>query len=313
MKQFIFIFYAALAVQFAFCKKAMDFDFFKVKLHGENDLSKKLNYPEVLEKITYTNMDNLEISLKLVEKDNKGKEINKIEQAMFYLSNDKSQNSYLFESLDEGRYRLNLKDVSIDNGDYSMIVRFSSPKMNYAPLEYKFGNMEVKYSIPEKKVDPNKAPTLMESEGPNFYPKPDQPHIFKPEPKAPNKFFAVFVFGLMFIPWCYLIFIWSKIGININGLFYNSKTLIFGVLFILSLCSIICILVLFFIKLNLFQTLGALGIASIYTSVFGHLVLRQKADKRSAERKLKAKKSTSPPSSPKKETETEKENDTKSN
>jgi len=58
-----------------------------------------------------------------------------------------------------------------------------------------------------------------------------------------------------------------------------------------------------------------LGIASIYTSIFGHLVLRQKADKRSAERKLKVKKSSSPPppSSPKKETETEKEKDTKSN
>jgi len=41
MKQFILIVYAALAVQFAFCKKAMDFDFFKVKLHGENDLSKR--------------------------------------------------------------------------------------------------------------------------------------------------------------------------------------------------------------------------------------------------------------------------------
>jgi len=315
MKQFILIVYAALAVQFAFCKKAMDFDFFKVKLHGENDLSKSLKYPEVLEKITYSNMDSLEISLKLVEKDNKEKEINKIEQAMFYLSNDKSQNSYLLDSLDEGRYQLNLKDISIDNGDYSMIVRFSSPKKDYAPLEYKFGNMEVKYSIPEKKVDPNRAPTLMESEGPNFYPKPDQPHIFKPEPKAPNKLFAKFVFCLMFIPWIYLIYIWNKIGININGLFYNSKTLIFGVLFIISLCSMIGILVLFFIKFNLFQTLGCLGLASIYTSVFGHLVLRQKAEKRSKERKLKMKKastaSDASSSSPKKETE--KENDTKSN
>jgi len=51
-------------------------------------------------------MDSLEISLKLVEKDNKEKEINKIEQAMLYLSNDKSQNSYLLDSLDEGRYQL---------------------------------------------------------------------------------------------------------------------------------------------------------------------------------------------------------------
>jgi len=58
-------------------------------------------------------MDSLEISLKLVEKDNKEKEINKIEQAMLYLSNDKSQNSYLLDSLDEGRYQLVKKKKKI--------------------------------------------------------------------------------------------------------------------------------------------------------------------------------------------------------
>jgi len=58
-------------------------------------------------------MDSLEISLKLVEKDNKEKEINKIEQAMLYLSNDKSQNSYLLDSLDEGKYQLVKKKKKI--------------------------------------------------------------------------------------------------------------------------------------------------------------------------------------------------------
>jgi len=287
MKQFIFVVYAALILQCVFSKKEMTFDFFKVRLHGENNVSKRLTYPEVMEKFTISNMDKLELSLKLVEKNDKEKEINKIEQAMFYLSNDKSENSYILESSDSGKYILNLKDLTIDNGEYSMIVRFSSPTKDYVPLEYNFGKVNVNYSAPEKKAEPNKAPTLLESEGPNFYPKPDQPHIFKPDPKPKSKFFAKVVFAIMLLPWAYLIFIWSKIGININGLFYNSKTLIYGVLFILGLCSIIFILVLFFIKLNLFQTLGALGIASIYTSVFGHLVLRQKAEKRSSERKMK--------------------------
>jgi len=58
-------------------------------------------------------MDNLEISLKLIEKDNKEKSINQIEQAMFYLSNDKSQNSYIFESNDEGNYRLVIINIYI--------------------------------------------------------------------------------------------------------------------------------------------------------------------------------------------------------
>eukprot|EP00833_Pecoramyces_ruminatium_P014883 jgi/Orpsp1_1/1188915/evm.model.d7180000068184.1 len=84
----------------------MDFDFFKVKLNGENSFAKKLNYPETLDKFTYSNMDTLEISLKLVEKTNKEKGISNIEQAMFYLSNDKTQSSYIFESLDAGKYRL---------------------------------------------------------------------------------------------------------------------------------------------------------------------------------------------------------------
>jgi len=307
MKQFIFIIYTAVLLHCAFCKKAMDFDYFKVNLSGENNISKNLNYPDTLDKITYSNMDTLEISLKLVEKDDKLKGINNIEQAMFYLSNDKTENSYIINFLEGGNYRLSLKDVNVDNGEYSMIVRFSSPSKDFIPLEYKFGKMNVQYSIPEKKEDPNRAPTLMESEGPNFYPKPDQPHIFKPEPKAPNTLFAKFVFILMFIPWAYLIFIWSKIGININGLFYNKRTFVFGVLFIISLCSMIGILVLFFIKLNLFQTLSALGVASIYTSVLGHLVLRQKADKRSNERKMKKSKLNSLKKA------TEKESDTKSN
>ncbi|ORX76111.1 hypothetical protein BCR32DRAFT_329514 [Anaeromyces robustus] len=265
----------------------MDFDSFKVILHGEDSQTKRLQYPEVMEKITLTNLDVLEVTFKLVEKENKSKDINRIEQAMFYFSNDDSQNSYIIEDLADGEYRINFKDLNLDNGEYSMIVRLSSPTKDYVPLEYNFGNVEVKYTIPEKKVDPNKAPTLMESEGPNFYPKPDQPHIFKPDPKTPNKFLSVFFFILMFVPWAFLIIMWSKIGININGLFYNNQTLIYGVLFIISLCSIIGILFLFFVKLNLFQTLGALGVAAIYTSVFGHLVLRQKADKRSNERKMK--------------------------
>jgi len=299
MKQFIFILITILLLQYVYCKKYMDFDFFKVNLHGETRLLKSLNYPQTMEKITLSNLDVLEVTFKLVEKEDKSKEINRIEQAMFYLSNDKSQNSYIFEDLTDGNYRIKIKNLSIDNGDYSMIVRLSSPTKDYVPLEYKFGNVEVKYTHPEKKVDPNKAPTLMESEAPNFYPKPDQPHIFKPDPKAPNKFLAVFFFILMFVPWAFLLIMWSKIGININGLFYNNKTFIYGVLFIISLCSIIGILVLFFVKLNLFQTLGALGVAAIYTSVFGHLVLRQKADKRSNERKMK-------------KSSTKKEKDTKS-
>ncbi|ORX58439.1 hypothetical protein BCR36DRAFT_366652 [Piromyces finnis] len=299
MKQFAFITFAVLLLlQNVLCQKELAFDFFKVKLHGENNVAKRLTYPEVMEKFTFSNMDNLEITLKLVEKDNSEKTISNIEQAMVYLSNEKSQNSFVLEALNDGKYRISLKDLTLDNNEYSLIARFSSPSNDYIPLEYTFGNVDVKYTVAEKKVDPNKAPTLLESEGPNFYPKPDQPHIFKPEPKQKSKLFAKFVFVLMLVPWAFLIFTWSKIGININGLFYNNKTLIYGVLFILSLCSIITILVLFFIKLNLFQTLGALGIASIYTSILGHLVLRQKADKRSSERKNKSAK---------------KEKDTKSN
>jgi len=41
MKQFIFIIYAALLLQCAFCKKAMDFESFKVKVHGENNVDKR--------------------------------------------------------------------------------------------------------------------------------------------------------------------------------------------------------------------------------------------------------------------------------
>jgi len=307
MKQYIFLVYAALLFQCVFCYKELAFDIFKVTLHGENDISKKLSYPEKMEKFTISNMDSLEITLTLVEKESK-KAVSKIEQAMVYLSNEKSQNSFVLEALDDGKYRISLKDLTIDNDEYSLIARFSSPSNEYDPLEYNIGKVDVQYTIVEKKADPNKAPTLLESEGPNFYPKPDQPHIFKPEPKQKSKLFAKFVFLLMLAPWAFLIFAWSKIGININGLFYNNKTFIYGVSFIISLCSIICILVLFFIKLNLFQTLGALGIASIYTSVLGHLVLRQKADKRSSERKMNMKKSST---SSKKETE--KEKDTKSN
>jgi len=303
MKQYIFIALAVLLLQCIFCKK-IAFESFKVKLHGENNVSKSLKYPEVMDKFTLSNMDNLEISLKLVENDNSDKTISNIEQAMVYLSNDKSENSFVLEALEGGKYRVNLKGLTIDNDEYSLIARFSSPNKDYDPLEYTFGKVNVRYTVEEKKPDPNKAPTLLESEGPNFYPKPDQPHIFKPEPKPKSKLFAKFVFLLMLAPWAFLIFTWSKIGININGLFYNNKTFIYGVSFIVSLTSIIFILVLFFIKLNLFQTLGALGIASIYTSVLGHLVLRQKAEKRSNERKMRRS-----ASSTKKETE----KDTKSN
>jgi len=309
MKQFIFIVYAALLLQCAFCKD-MTFDSFKVKLHGVNDVSKNLKYPETMDKITLSNMDTLEITFKLVEKENQDEPISKIEQAMIYLSNDKSENSFIVNALEGGQYKVSLKDLSIDNGDYNLIVRLSSPTKDYTPLQYDIGKAKINYTIEEKKPDPLKAPTILESEGPNFYPKPDQPHIFKPDPKPKSKLFAKFVFLIMLLPWAFLIFAWSKIGVNINGLFYNNKTMIYGVLFIASLCSIICILTLFFIKLNLFQTLYALGVASIYTFVLGHLVLRQKAEKRSNERK--SKKSSSKSSSTLKK-ETEKEKDTKTN
>jgi len=41
MKQFIFIVYAVLLFHCVFCKKELAFDIFNVKLHGENDISKK--------------------------------------------------------------------------------------------------------------------------------------------------------------------------------------------------------------------------------------------------------------------------------
>jgi len=74
-----------------------------------------------MEKFTISNMDNLEISLKLVEKESK-KAVSSIEQAMVYLSNDKSQNSFILEALEDGKYRI----VNINNSIFKYIAYHQS-------------------------------------------------------------------------------------------------------------------------------------------------------------------------------------------
>lgn len=287
MKQFLFIIVFCLIFQCVLGNEKIIFDQFKVKVTGTTQITKSLTFPEKLEKFTLSNMDKLEINVKLLEEETK-KPVNKIEQAMLYLTNTESSNTYIMESKENGKYGITLKNLSIDNGEYSLLVRFSSPNKDYIPLIYTFGKIEIANKQVEQPVDPNKAPTLMESEGPNFYPKPDQPHIFKPDPKKPNLTLAKIFTVLVLAPWIFLVVMWTKIGVNIKGLFKSKTTFIYGILFLASLLSILLILVFYFIKLNIFQTLGYIGIASIFTAIFGHLVLCNKAENRINERKAKS-------------------------
>jgi len=74
-----------------------------------------------MDKITLSNMDTLEITFKLVEKENQDEPISKIEQAMIYLSNDKSENSFIVNALEGGQYKV----VNIEHFFFFYYLNFS--------------------------------------------------------------------------------------------------------------------------------------------------------------------------------------------
>ncbi|KAL0073957.1 Dolichyl-diphosphooligosaccharide--protein glycosyltransferase subunit Swp1 [Phycomyces blakesleeanus] len=110
---------------------------------------------------------------------------------------------------------------------------------------------------------------------------PEINHVFRQPEVMPSAWFSV-LFGLLALsPWALLISGWTSLGINpskiVSDLTTSSSSMgpVSIVAFLLSLASIEYILFLYWVKFNIFQTLGYLFLLSIVAAATGQRALSQ--------------------------------------
>lgn len=105
--------------------------------------------------------------------------------------------------------------------------------------------------------------------------KPEIKHLFREPEKRPPVFVSNLFTGLVFLPLLLLFILWFKLGINISNFNIYPSTLGFH----LGLGGIFCLFGLFWLQLNMFETLKYLLALGLVTFISGNKLLASIAAK----------------------------------
>ena len=106
-------------------------------------------------------------------------------------------------------------------------------------------------------------------------PKPEIVHQFREPEKRPSRFVSDVFTVLCAVPLLVLFILWGKLGINLSNFSFSLS----GLGFFASFGSILTLFALFWLKLNMFETLRYLIPLAIVTFFFGNRFLRSIARK----------------------------------
>jgi len=105
-------------------------------------------------------------------------------------------------------------------------------------------------------------------------PLPEIHHQFRLPEKRPSEAISLGFTGLVLSPLLILFVGLIRVGANISRFPTSFMGLVFALSFEASIISILLLFVLYWLYLNMFQTLGYLAILSIPTIIFGQRTLR---------------------------------------
>ncbi|XP_057798123.1 dolichyl-diphosphooligosaccharide--protein glycosyltransferase subunit 2 [Salvia miltiorrhiza] len=155
-----------------------------------------------------------------------------------------------------GRY-----DIQLTVGDSDMENSFLQP-LGYAELDLP--------DAPEKAARPPPQPVDPYS---RYGPKAEITHIFRAPEKRPAKELSLAFLGLVLIPFFGFLAGLVQLRANLKNFPKSTVPSTFAILFHLGIAAVLALYALFWLKLDLFTTLKALGLLGMFLMVVGHKTL----------------------------------------
>ncbi|XP_037806658.1 dolichyl-diphosphooligosaccharide--protein glycosyltransferase subunit 2 [Lucilia sericata] len=242
---------------------------------GELDASsavKKQNvaYPNKLkEQLSADNTQKVLLKTTLVEESQATKPIT-VHQAFvrFYNKENDEEIIYVAEQDSSKAYKFDM-DVGARAGDFKyrsglyemyLIVGDSSISNSF---QWLVAEIEIKF--------PANNPVGGAKKQPVRSPLPEIEHQFRVPDKRPSRIVSDVFTGLCLTPLVLLLVFWSKLGINIDNFTFHPSTIGFH----LGFGGILVLFTVFWLKLNMFETLRLLIPIAIFTFLCGNRLLRR--------------------------------------
>ncbi|KAF2292708.1 hypothetical protein GH714_027188 [Hevea brasiliensis] len=123
---------------------------------------------------------------------------------------------------------------------------------------------------PEKAPRPPSQPVEPYS---RYGPKAEITHIFRAPDKRPPKELSLAFLGLTLLPFVGFLIGLLRLGVNLKNFPSSSVPAIFAILFHFGIAAVLFLYVLFWLKLDLFTTLKAIGFLGAFLMFVGHRIL----------------------------------------
>ncbi|KAJ9169628.1 hypothetical protein P3X46_017795 [Hevea brasiliensis] len=152
-------------------------------------------------------------------------------------------------------------DIQLTVGDAVMENSFLSA----------IGSIELDLPEPPEKA-PRPPPQPVEPYS-RYGPKAEITHIFRAPDKRPPKELSLAFLGLTLLPFVGFLIGLLRLGVNLKNFPSSSVPAIFAILFHFGIAAVLFLYVLFWLKLDLFTTLKAIGFLGAFLMFVGHRIL----------------------------------------
>uniref|UniRef100_A0A0A9XIM1 Dolichyl-diphosphooligosaccharide--protein glycosyltransferase subunit 2 n=1 Tax=Lygus hesperus TaxID=30085 RepID=A0A0A9XIM1_LYGHE len=229
----------------------------------------KVNYPNKLSQVL--EVDSLQkLALRFTVKEKVTAKPLTVHQAFVMLTHQvtKEESIFVAEKDNNGQYKLDL-DLGAKGNELSSGVH---------NVDLIIGDMILSNSILWKVADVKlnlgtNVPSPSSAVPPMYLPKHEIKHLFREPERRPPIFVSNLFTGLLLIPLLLLFILWFKLGINLSNFSFSLST--FG--FHIGLGAIFCLFGLFWLRLNMFETLKYLLGLGVVTFLCGNSLLARLA------------------------------------
>ncbi|GIL58159.1 hypothetical protein Vafri_13014 [Volvox africanus] len=205
----------------------------------------------------------------------KGGEVFKPQQVMLMLkSKSLGLAGYAVGKFKSGSYSLSINAAALEKqigklpGEYEVSLLIGDPSAN--GVEYVLGTVELRFSAASTALEPTAVVRTAFFQPINNL-KPEIHHIFRAPEKRPPVVVSYIFVGLAFVPLvAVLLYVPTIAGVNFKG--WTAAPL-YSLLFHGGLGGMLLLYVVFWLRLNLAQTLPLAGIWGLFVAGSGYLLL----------------------------------------